>query len=1129
MGARVIVGGSFGLLGLLLGAMPGLGQSITLDGTVGLVRPLGNGPFYAIRQTDGTTVGTNLFHSFGRFNLATGERAVFQSSATIQTILARVTGGTTSSIDGLILTNSGAVNLFLINPAGIVFGPNASLDIGGTTRGDFTATTLDAITWPDGSQFNAVNPSGVVPLLRIMGNPSGVLASQRQIPKITIDQSVLQVQDGQAFRLLGGAVEVIGGPLGRLDAWGGRVEIGAVAGPGTVALLGTDVQFPSDLVRGDVRFTDEALVDVRSGNRGDLTILGRDIEVLSGSVLGAGIFNNLGTATSQAGLLQLDATGTVTIAGAFSRVANDVKAGATGRGGTLEIRARDVVVRDGAALSTSTAGTGDAGMMRIAARDSVLFQDSLAFSNVVAGATGQGGNVEISTGSLVVRDGAQLIASTNGRGDAGTVAINARDSVLFQTGFALSNLNAGAMGRGGNVEISTGSLVVRDGSQLAAATFGKGDAGNVTINARDSVLFQTSYAFSNVTAGATGQGGNVAISAGSLIVRDRSGLLASTFGKGDAGNVTINARDNVLFQNGSALSSVEAGATGHGGTVAISTGSLVVRDRSGLLASTDSLGDAGNVTINARDSVLFQDGYAFSNVLDGATGQGGNVAISAGSLVVRDGGGLLSSTGGMGDAGDVVINARDNVLFRDGYAFSIVAAGATGQGGNVAITTGRLVVSDGAALAASTLGRGDAGDVEINARDRVLLDGTDPITGGSSAIFTSNGSISNQGIAIGGTGRGGDVNVIAPNLQVSNGAVIDSRTVNNQSGGTITLNLGNLALLGGGQILSTSDGSGPAGTVRINATDGIQIAGRDPTYADRLARFGTTAVDPITAASGIYVRSTDTGAAGNVIIGDRGTTPSLFLDGGEIVADSNAVTGGNVNLTLNQFLFMQNGSLISATAGRAQGAGDGGNITINGPFALAVPQENNDIIANAFSGSGGNITINADAILNFTLNDKGKSFEQLRSQPTNDISASSQFGSNGTLNLAGLNVDPSRGSVQLPIGLVDSADRLDTPCLATSKTSQGSFIITGRGGLVASPDSWRGAVPISDWLSLAPGTIQAGATVPSSAAQPSPVLEANQWQRTPQGQIQFIATSATTLPRYQHPHCATRFAPLAEE
>lgn len=162
-----------------------LSQSITLDGTLGPQQTL-TGPVYQIRQEDGRSIGSNLFHSFGRFNLLTGERANFASSAAIRNILARVTGGARSEIDGLIFTNSAAVNLFLINPSGILFGPNARLDVGGSQRGSFVATTTDALIWPDGSQFNAHAPNDGDSLLRIVGDPSGFLAARQNLRPIEV-------------------------------------------------------------------------------------------------------------------------------------------------------------------------------------------------------------------------------------------------------------------------------------------------------------------------------------------------------------------------------------------------------------------------------------------------------------------------------------------------------------------------------------------------------------------------------------------------------------------------------------------------------------------------------------------------------------------------------------------------------------------------------------------------------------------------------------------------------------------------------------------------------------------------------------------------------------------------------
>ena len=208
-----------------------LAQNITLDGTLGVARPLA-GPNYNILQSDGQTVGSNLFHSFGKFNLDSGETANFYSDSSIRNILARVTGGQ-SLINGLLQTVSGNVNLFLINPSGIAFGPNAQLSVGDTTRGSFVATTVDALVWPNGKQFSAANPGGPDSLLTLVGDPSGFLASLRPPQLITTSGSNLSTHDGQSLLFLGGDVQLDNASL---FASGGRVELGGLAGVGIVGL-----------------------------------------------------------------------------------------------------------------------------------------------------------------------------------------------------------------------------------------------------------------------------------------------------------------------------------------------------------------------------------------------------------------------------------------------------------------------------------------------------------------------------------------------------------------------------------------------------------------------------------------------------------------------------------------------------------------------------------------------------------------------------------------------------------------------------------------------------------------------------------------------------------------------------
>ena len=103
-----------------------LAQNIILDGTLG-ARQILPGKRYNILEEFGKTSGINLFHSFQQFNLDANEVAVFHSNPRIRNILSRVTGGSGSLINGQISTTSSNVNLYLINPNGIVFGSNASI------------------------------------------------------------------------------------------------------------------------------------------------------------------------------------------------------------------------------------------------------------------------------------------------------------------------------------------------------------------------------------------------------------------------------------------------------------------------------------------------------------------------------------------------------------------------------------------------------------------------------------------------------------------------------------------------------------------------------------------------------------------------------------------------------------------------------------------------------------------------------------------------------------------------------------------------------------------------------------------------------------------------------------------
>jgi filamentous hemagglutinin family protein len=219
------------------------GAQVTPDGTLNTtINTVGNNSTI----TNGTAAGGNLFHSFGQFSIPTGGSATFDLANTpnISTIFSRVTGSTVSNLDGVIRTvnSSNPVSLFLLNPNGILFGPNASLNIGGS----FVGTTASSIKFANGAEFASTATPLPTPLLTVsvpiglqMGSsPGGIIVQgpghPLTVPLITVFPSAvdetsvpsgLAVKPGHTLSLIGGDVLIAGGIL---KAPQGRLEIGAI-------------------------------------------------------------------------------------------------------------------------------------------------------------------------------------------------------------------------------------------------------------------------------------------------------------------------------------------------------------------------------------------------------------------------------------------------------------------------------------------------------------------------------------------------------------------------------------------------------------------------------------------------------------------------------------------------------------------------------------------------------------------------------------------------------------------------------------------------------------------------------------------------------------------------------------
>ncbi len=1027
---------------------------VVRDNTLGSESSLVTSPIPgAFLIEDGATRGTNLFHSFSEFSVPSNGIAYFNNALNIQNIISRVTGKSVSNIDGLIRAN-GTANLFLLNPNGIIFGPSASLDIGGS----FIGSTASSLNFFDGTQFSA-KATQTTPLLTI-SVPLG-LQFRGNAGSIQVQNSTLQVPNGKTLALVGGNVQLNDALL---EAPGGRVELGGLAAAGTVGLLvdgsNLSLSFPDALARADISLNNGSLVSARAGGGGSIAINAENFTIAGESGLRTGIASELGSSDSKAGDIEINATGAVNLTEA-SFITNSVRPNAVGKGGDINITAGSVSLTNGTQLVSSTFGPGDAGSVTITARDSVsLSGSSTVYNTVEQGGVGNGGNITITTGSLSLTDGSQLQALTDGQGDAGNVTIVARDNVFLsgvdKDRFASGIFNTaerGGIGNAGGINITTGSLLLTDGAQLLSTTAGRGNAGSVTITARDTV------------------------SLGGRLVR---GFYSSIF------------------------SNVEPKAVGNGGDINITTGSLSLIDDAQLVAATEGWGNAGNIIITARDTVSFKEGGsdqvrsgAYSNVLFGAVGKGGDISITTGSLSLTNGAQLATATDGWGSAGNLTITARDTVYFKNSNAFSTVESTGVGNGGDINIATGSLFMTDGGQLQTRTSGQGNAGNVTITTDDTVSFDGYDS-DGLPSAVLSD--------VASGAVGKGGDINITARSLFLTNAAFLSASTRGQGDGGNITLNTNNLDAVNSGQVLTISFSSGKAGNITLNVADRITLSADSGLLANTsrnsTANGGdlsiTTRQLVVQDGSQVNVSSQGSGNAGSLTI----NADAITLDNpGRLLASTASGEGGNINLQVQDLILMRRNSLVSA---QANNNGNGGNITINAPFIVAVPGENSDIIANAFRGRGGNINIMVQGIYGLESRPQLTTFS--------DINASSEFGINGTVQINTPDVDPSRGLAELPVEPVNV--EVAQGCQGGGTQASVEFFNTGRGGLAPNPYEPLTSSNIwEDVPSAARRTENQVATARASASPVTPsnkLVEAQGWLMNEKGEVVLVAQMPAT-------------------
>lgn len=631
-------------------------------------------------------VGGNLFHSFEDFSVSSGGTAYFNNPLTIDNIISRVTGQSASTIDGLLKAN-GRASFFLINPNGIIFGPSAQLDLGGS----FLASTARSLKFADGSEFSTIDPLNAPPLTISVpvglqfGENVGTIQNRSQVTQLVdfpnddspaLETVVgLQVQPNRTLALIGGDIVLERGALsaGNLVTQGGRVELGSVANKNFVRLIpveqGWTLEYDSVQDFQDIQLSQGALIDA-SGADGNIQIHAQQVTLTQGSQIGTV------TNTEQpSGTLAIHASESVELSGVGemdfpSGLFTQVNEGGSGIGGNLTIQTKRLAILDGAVVSAGTRGNGAGGRLLIDASESVELKgtgpDLPSLLTTSTTSTGAAGDLVINTKRLIMRDGARVEVVTLDQAQGGNLTINASEFVelvgagVFDDGTQSVSAASAASGvegllfqptgDSGGLEINTGQLVIRDGAEVAVNSLGSGGAGDLRITSRSISLDAQGQL---TAAAASGNGGNIQLQvADSLQLRQGSQISARAGGIGDGGNIGINSRFLIAAEE----SNITASALqGQGGNIQIAAQGLFLSPNSMITASSE-LGIDGVVQINTPEvdpkSSLVELPVEVLDVTTLVSREcGGSGNIAAGEFIVTGRGGLPLGPDGLLSSG----------------------------------------------------------------------------------------------------------------------------------------------------------------------------------------------------------------------------------------------------------------------------------------------------------------------------------------------------------------------------------------------------------------------------------------------------------------------------------------------
>lgn len=949
------------------------------------------------RIDGGAKRGANLFHSFREFNVGEGRGVYFANPSGIDNILTRVTGGKASEIFGK-LGVLGNANLFLINPNGIFFGKNASLDI----RGSFFATTSEGIKLGEKGVFSATDPQNSQ-LLNIKPEALFTNALRDRLAEIN-NEGNLAVGTGENLTLLGGdvtnrgsvsapagTIKLLGDRIGILD--GASIDVSGKTGGGKVLIgggfqgKGTETNALRTYIAPDAKINADAL---ESGNGGTVIVWADEITGFYGNISARGI----GTG----GLVEVSGKENLIFRGKVDTSA------ARGSSGSLLLDPTDITIASGSADSSSDGTDTFAGNNSNLA-GSILstplseIEDTAPttiYESELEGLSGKNNIVLQATNNIVVEDLAdntlnflpgngEIIFTADADGDKvgsfvmgvdliDTLQTNGRNLKISAANLEINKIDTSVSqdGNGGNIDLSASNNIKTNSLDSSA----NGNGGSITLKAGDSIQTASIDSSSKTT----GNGGQITLSAGTDINTTAGLFITSSAFSGNGGNITFNAGTNI--NTGRILA--DSAGEGSGGAISLNAGDRI--NTSSIVSNANGGGNGGSISLDAGAELL-------TGLIDSSNfgeGNGGSVSLNAGSSISTES--IDSSTSLNGNGGAISLSASGNITNSNqtNRVFIKSSGSGTGNGGEIVLSAGGNINNNADAsrefIQSSASGSGNGGKITLSSGGDIILKNTN--TTENFFLLDSNSK----------EGNGGSVKLeTAGDITI---ASIDASAQSNGNGGAIVLQANKDLTIAADSNLAflNSSGGGNGGKITISSQTGnVTIANGllESSLVKTNVLDGKAGDIAIQAAGEIFLNNTELrsasfgrGNAGNISIATPGNInldKSRIFSSLEIGASGRGgnieIKGNNVNLTQYSFIdtatfgegnagdvsieaansiFLDNSSIFSITGDR----GNAGNVKANADNLVGLSDRSNisTAVNSTAQGNGGNVTIDTTSL-----------------------------------------------------------------------------------------------------------------------------------------------------------------------